>query len=624
VSFGISPPLIPYLLLLLGTATLSSGLSVLAWRRREIPGAPIFAVLMATIGEWTLAYALEMASADRSTKLFFDQFEYIGIVATPVAALAFAVEYTARGHRLTPIRLSAVAAVPVTTLILLWSNPTHGFVQASVEVDLTGPISSMVIAHGPWFWIHIAYSYLLLAIAASLIFASLLRSPRMYWGQIGAMLVGVITPLLTNVAYLSGRFPIPHLDPTPFAFTVTGLAMFVALFRLRFLDLFLGLPLVSRRILMTRLPDAVVLVDAHGTIVETNASAFSVFQTPGSRMVGRRVEAVFPEWRTWALDDPISWPQHAEIRRGLPEATRVYDVLRTPEYVRGTHLVGWVLVLREITARKRLEVERVEALARAEAARAEAEEAVRQRDDFLAIAAHEIKTPITTLRLTAETLPRLMDRGLSADTPQVRRALKAIDQQSVKLAQLVVELLDLSHLRAGRLTVSRTRENLADLVRTSVEQAQAQTNRHTIVLTAPTEAMAYIDALRFTEVLTNLLDNALKFSPNGEQIDVTLATVPPDKVVLTVRDRGLGIPVDRREKIFELFYQAHSENHRSGMGIGLYLVRQIVELHGGQVTADFPSDGGTCFRVELPTGQTNGMARTGTSATNAEQVDRRG
>jgi PAS domain S-box-containing protein len=590
----------PYLLPLVVTGLLSFALAGLAWLRRQVPGAPVFTVLMAVIGEWTVTYAMELASQDLPTKLLFDQLGYLGIVATPDATLAFALHYTAREHWLTSARLAALCVLPASTLLLLWINPTHSLVQSAASVDSSGPYAALVISHGPWFWIHVAYSYALLAIAAALIFGSLLRSPRLYGGQTVAMFIAVAIPLLGNFLHLSRFSPLPRLDLTPFAFAVTGLVLFVAMFRLDFLDLFLGLPLVARQILLAHLPDAVILVDARGTIVDANSFALVVLGQPESRVVGRAVGTIFSDWVDWVREFAEEKPQHVELSFGPPQARRSYDLARAPVYVGEMHLVGWVLVLRDISERKRIEAEREEALAREQAERARAEEAVQLREEFISIAAHELKTPVTSLRLAAETVPRLVGAYQLADNPQARRALQVLDQQSAKLANLVVQLLDLSRLRAGRLSVMRTKVNLADLVRSTVDQAPARTDRHTFALTAPTEAVAFVDAVRFEQVLTNLLDNAIKYSPEGGQIDVTLESLPPASVSLTVRDRGIGIPVDRRDQIFELFYQAHRESHQSGLGIGLFIVRQIVELHGGRVTVEHPRDGGTGFRIVLP------------------------
>jgi signal transduction histidine kinase len=109
--------------------------------------------------------------------------------------------------------------------------------------------------------------------------------------------------------------------------------------------------------------------------------------------------------------------------------------------------------------------------------------------------------------------------------------------------------------------------------------------------------------MRLEQVLTNLLDNAIKYSPEGTEVEVTLAPVESDMVELTVRDHGSGIPVENREQLFQRFYQAHANGHQGGMGLGLYISRQIVELHGGTIDAEFPTDGGTRFVVRLPQGR---------------------
>jgi two-component system, OmpR family, sensor histidine kinase VicK len=112
--------------------------------------------------------------------------------------------------------------------------------------------------------------------------------------------------------------------------------------------------------------------------------------------------------------------------------------------------------------------------------------------------------------------------------------------------------------------------------------------------------MATVDPLRLEQVLVNLIDNAMKYSPEGGSIAVGINVHDPETVQITVRDHGLGIPPERRERIFDRFFQAHLETHRSGMGLGLYISREIVRQHGGDLTAEFPADGGSCFVISLP------------------------
>jgi signal transduction histidine kinase len=126
--------------------------------------------------------------------------------------------------------------------------------------------------------------------------------------------------------------------------------------------------------------------------------------------------------------------------------------------------------------------------------------------------------------------------------------------------------------------------------------------RHTIVVHGPARLIVNVDATRIEQVVTSLLDNAIKYSPDGGEIEVELSGPTPGApgVRLAVRDHGLGIPPDRRERLFERFYQAHTEGHLSGLGLGLFISRHIIQQHGGRIWATHPEDGGTCFEVTLP------------------------
>jgi signal transduction histidine kinase len=234
----------------------------------------------------------------------------------------------------------------------------------------------------------------------------------------------------------------------------------------------------------------------------------------------------------------------------------------------------------------------------------EARAAVSLRDEFLSIAAHELKTPMTSLRGYAQLLAREYGRAEMASPERARRAAHTIQVQSDKLARLVAQLLDVSRLQSGKLAIERAQTDVSDLLRGIVEGARTQLKDHTLMARLPTELWAAIDPLRIEQVVTNLIDNAIKYSPEGGQIDVALECVRvDDSLRITVRDRGVGVPPEHRAHIFDRFYQAHAGGaltSMAGMGLGLYISRQIVELHDGTIEAEFPDDGGTRFVVTLP------------------------
>ena len=250
----------------------------------------------------------------------------------------------------------------------------------------------------------------------------------------------------------------------------------------------------------------------------------------------------------------------------------------------------------EIEERNRAEARLQVALAEERAAREAAEAALRVRDEFLSVAAHELRTPLTTLSGQAQLALRLIERDGHAQPDRITLSLQAIPRQATKLARLLNHLLDISRLEAGKLTLERQSTDLAVDVEQVVAGARARCDRHTISVSGPASLEAQVDPLRVEQVLTNLLDNAVKYSPDGGVVEVSLRRLGGTAAELSVRDRGLGIPPEKRDQIFERFYQAHANGHRSGLGLGLYISREIVELHGGEIRAEFPADGGGALR----------------------------
>jgi signal transduction histidine kinase len=238
---------------------------------------------------------------------------------------------------------------------------------------------------------------------------------------------------------------------------------------------------------------------------------------------------------------------------------------------------------------------------------AQAQQATRLRDEFLSVAAHELKTPMTSLRGYAQLLGQGLNQGKPLDSQLLAKGLRVIDTQAEKLSQLTAQLLDVSRIEAGKLQLEPREVNLTELIRGLVSAAQAGTQRHALELDLPERCWAVVDPLRIEQVVTNLLSNAIKYSPDGGTIDVSLSR-GNDGVHLVVRDHGIGIPPERRARLFDRFYQAHGEGHFGGLGLGLFISRQIVELHGGTLEADFPPDGGTRFCVNLPGSDTRRLA----------------
>jgi signal transduction histidine kinase len=235
--------------------------------------------------------------------------------------------------------------------------------------------------------------------------------------------------------------------------------------------------------------------------------------------------------------------------------------------------------------------------ARQEAARAEAESANRAKDEFLAMLGHELRNPVGAISNATHVLGRAADVGLQTQAREI------IERQVRHLGRLVDDLLDVSRLMTGKIMLHAAPHDAAEIVRRALAslESAAPATRHTVAVDT-TPAWVHVDAVRIEQVVTNLLANALKYTPAGGKIHVSV-TGDGDEAVLCVRDSGIGISPELLPRVFELFVQGTRSLDRAqgGLGIGLTLVRRLVELHGGSVHA--ASDGrdrGSTFTVRLP------------------------
>jgi len=231
----------------------------------------------------------------------------------------------------------------------------------------------------------------------------------------------------------------------------------------------------------------------------------------------------------------------------------------------------------------------------------DAHEAIATRDQFLSIASHELKTPLTSILAALQLVERRLSRQ-GAMHPRDSRALELAMAQGRRLNNMVMALLDLSRIESGRLGLNRAPVDLSALARRLVDESQPLLDHHRLVLQgASVPLMIDGDELRLEQVLQNLIGNAVKYSPAGGTVTIRVQRHDDDACV-EVADQGVGIPTDALPHLFERFFRAANAEGSgiSGMGIGLYVVKEIVTLHGGQIWADSVEGAGTTFTVCLP------------------------
>lgn len=261
---------------------------------------------------------------------------------------------------------------------------------------------------------------------------------------------------------------------------------------------------------------------------------------------------------------------------------------------------AFVKITRDLTERRAAEEQYRNLLVEQEA-RVAAERALEARDRFLGIASHELRTPVASLQLATEAVLRSHEQG-RLDDERLETGLRRIASATDRLGELMDELLDVSRLTSGRHELKRVRTELGALAREVAIRFAEREGTDRVRVTARDEVWMDVDRARIDQVLTNLVDNALKYSGKGAPVDVAITDIDTS-VEITVADRGIGLDPAATDRLFEAFGRGENADHVAGIGLGLFISKQIVGRHGGRVSADRRTDGpGTVFTVVLPRG----------------------
>jgi PAS domain S-box-containing protein len=330
--------------------------------------------------------------------------------------------------------------------------------------------------------------------------------------------------------------------------------------------------------------DGIIGKNLEGMITDWNKAAECLFGYTAQEAVGKHITLIIP---------PELHQEEVEIirklRQGMPiqhyETVRIrkdgkhIDVSLSISPIQDSKgkVIGAAKIARDITERKDLE---------------------RRKDEFISMASHELKTPVTSIKGFTQLLFR---RFQQRDDKESLRFLTRMDVQLTKLTKLISELLDISKMQAGHLEYRKEPFELDLLVQEMIENVQGTTQTHRLILDTPARVRVYADRDRIGQVLMNLLTNAIKFSARADKVQVQVLSEGSDAVV-RVQDFGLGIDEAHQEKIFERFYQVNEPEtkHYAGLGIGLYISSEIIKRHQGRIWVESRKGEGSTFSFSLP------------------------
>jgi two-component system phosphate regulon sensor histidine kinase PhoR len=341
--------------------------------------------------------------------------------------------------------------------------------------------------------------------------------------------------------------------------------------------------------MLERMAEGIIVTDNDGRIVLFNRAAERIFNLPASRATGKTVTDVFLDYELSAmlmraLRQAVT--QTGEVRIASTNSDhvareRILDVFVTRVETERGHGFGAVMVLHDLTEIRRLE---------------------NIRRDFVANVSHELRTPIASIRAMTETL--LM--GAKDDPEAAQEFLTTVSKEAERLSVLLDDLLEVARIESGKREMHKTELDASELVETVVGKLRPQAESHGIMLSTsvPHVKMFHANHDAMQQILVNLIDNAIKYTPERGRVSVECEEAPEDTIKFIVRDTGVGIPRSDIPRIFERFYRVDKARSRElgGTGLGLSIVKHLVEAQGGDVKVESRMGQGSVFTVTLPRG----------------------
>jgi PAS domain S-box-containing protein len=572
--------------------SISIGIAIFAWRRRTVPAARELAWCAVVSSGWLICNTLEVLDPTETGTLSWAKITYVFIVFAPVMWLRFALAYTGRQQWLTPRRTWIVLAIPILTCIAVATNDTNHLIwqnyTISQETDLT-PLH--VDTYGWWFWIHVLYSYFLVLVGVVLIGRTYVRALALYRQQAKWAVLGAALPIATNLLYVSHVIPWIEKDYSPLAWTLGCFAFAIAIFRYHLLDL---MP-VARQALVDCMAEGMLILDKADHIVEINRGAQALIGLRPDEAVGRPVADVWQAWR--AIAEPLARVGDAPVDVDLQKAglRRWYEVRTSTLPDKTGHPAGRLVLVLDVTRRKEMEEKLRESNLELQARNSEL-------DAFAHLAAHDLKRPLTAIVGYSELLECKLESTRNAD-PLLKDYALIIGRTGQKMSSIVNALLFLAGVRKQEIVTEPM--DIAAIVAAAREDLESMATARGAEISQPAtwpSAMGYAQWIE--AVWVNLISNAIKYGgdPPRVALGADLFTDPvtgQPKIRSWVRDNGPGLTPEQRSQLFTAFARLHPEQ-ADGHGLGLFLVRRIIDKLGGQVDVETAPGEGSRFYFDLP------------------------
>ncbi|MDS0259764.1 ATP-binding protein [Haloarcula sp. S1CR25-12] len=529
---------------------------LLAWRERPKPGSVPLTLLMAGQCWWSAMVIFQIGTATVDAKVFFVNISWAGVALIPVAWLLFALEYAGYDEYTTRRHVVLVSIIPAVTLFLSLTSPYHQLLYLDAQLVAQRGVPTLTLTPGPWFWVIAAYTYLLGLCGLVPLLELVTSKVRTFQAQSLALLMGLLAPWVTNLAHLFGYLPTAGIDPTPVAFTLSGVAYLSALTRF---ELFGASPTPirhARRSLYKQMHQGALVLDTHGNVVDMNDRAATVLQTTPDEALGRRLDTVSPGLT--AAGETASGK-----RVFNPPGTRQsYDVSESLVTDIHDRTIGRIITLHDISDLFRMQ-QRLEVLHR--------------------VFRHNIRTNIQVILGHAGYLA-------THNSQQKAETLKQNAMEIEETGEKVRKIIDV--FEKGR----TDRENLAlHSILRECTQAIAKRYPEVTVTYEPGPKDIVVDGL-FDIVCTNVIENAAQHNTSADPRVSVSVDAGEDVVEVHIEDNGPGI----QDHELALVNDGQETPLKHGSGFGLALTAWGTDIAGGSVSFESVEPTGTHVTLTLP------------------------
>jgi len=576
---------------------------ILVWvvRNNRFAGKPAFVLTLAAMLWWLFTVAFDLASQGETCKVGWSLAAWPGITLLPIAWAFFVFDYTmntSQGRR--PIRLLFYIGLPcLAGTIALTNSQTHLLYGTDTRLVTQGAHSFVVFDHGPLFFAVAAGLYIFVTSALSVLAYAFFKARKIIRPFLGVLIIITAAPLAANLAYIGWGVTVFGYDPTPFMFAVALIALSWLLLNNSMMDT----AAQGRNLLFYATQDPVIIIDAGRRFACANPAATAVFgkKMPRYGETLDHLEKIGPVLKSFKETGEVNSAEPIKLR----ERVFVLRILPIESPIQTKRpLLGWSVSLVDITEREYAAEALREALAHAEAAD-------HAKSQFLAMISHELRTPMSSVKGGLD----LALHGAAGDvSPPLRNLLTIAQRNSLRLLKLADDVLDLQKLDLGTITLQLQDLGAVEFLHDVIEEYEVYATEANVGLTnisSNVNRQLRADPYRLKQVVGNVISNAIKFSPEGGQVECSTRLIGT-KLRISVQDSGIGIPENQEDQVFGRFNQIENSASKAsgGSGLGMHIAKILIERMDGSISYESRLGVGTTFHIDIALSPQNLQAHT--------------